>query len=272
VEGRVAGAALLAVLAMPTMLGGCSPHTTQVHRQQLPELVRTFKEQGAVTLEVDGERAEVRAEHRPELQVKQKGKAQSTDALLAEVEVQGGALLLPLSEGAAVKSRVRLRDVEAVALDLGDYHPPGERLRWGVGLGAGGPSLLLAPFLDYRPAPWAGLELGGLGGPSAAWGFVGARAAPFALGVVRPFVGGFFQAILGWDANPDDSDDPSMADDDSTTITAAAARLGVDVKLLGGHAALRAEFDLIHPLRDRWAFDQDGSWIPFGGASLSYFP
>lgn len=274
-EGVDAGRAWWRTAALSCLSLGaiaCAPHTATVHRTELPELVRTFKDEGAATVQHEGKPAALETRHAPVLEVKRKDREQTTSALLADVDVQGGALLFPVGDSGAVQERVQLRDVLGARLDLGDYHPPGERLIWGVGLSGGGPGLLVAPFAEVRPARWISIEAGGLGGPSAAWGFAGARLAPFAIGSFRPYVGGFAQIIIGWDSDADASDDPSIGEDDSTTITAGGARLGLELDLLGGHAAVRAEFDLIHPISDRYAFDLTDDWIPFGGISATYFP
>lgn len=156
-----------------------------------------------------------------------------------------------------------VREIKKARIVLHNWDPPGWRPIWGVGFSAAGASGIAGVNVQVLPASWLAFEVGTLPAADLAAGFAAFRLRPFALGSVRPFVGGFVHGAAMYDASTGDSDH----------MGAIGPRAGLDLELARGHWIITIEGDLARNLaKDKEYFgDQHGTWLPWGGASVGYF-
>lgn len=166
----------------------------------------------------------------------------------------GGLLLF--GEGPQVE--LGLDEIRSLGLR---FDRPDERLEFGVGLTAWGPSRLASAQFTWLPFEALALEVGAGGAADAAF-FVwaGTKVRPFALGPVRPFVGGFVNKG-GFNASAERI----------VSEATAGIRLGPDIEL-ARHWLLTLEADYIFRLSDvdGAVWGESGTSFLTGGAAITY--
>lgn len=154
-----------------------------------------------------------------------------------------------------------LSEVKEASLELKGYVPRSWRPRFGLGFSIVGPSGIAGLNFQYLPGNWLALEVTTLPAADVLAVSAGARIRPWALGPVRPFVGGFIHYGAAFE----------VTGGEPISLTGAGARTGLDIELGGRRGLLTLEFDLVHLLAGESFYGglQD-SPIPWGGATISY--
>lgn len=248
-------------------LTACVQHSVEVEPKDAVSLVREYEKEGAVEVKYGGRTIVIERAYGPSLSVQESFLFGRVDeAPLEKVKVEGSLLVFPSDEGLR---RVDPRETHEIWLRLGSYHPPDEELMLGAGVAVGGPTVYSAPFFDVRFTDWFAVEAGAFAVTRATWGHVGVRVIPVERRMLRPFVGAFVHgaSYVDDDANDPPTSGPNAREEPKRRLSGVGPRLGLDWVLDSGHYAIRAEFDVVRRLSERWLFGIESPWIPWGGVS-----
>jgi hypothetical protein len=294
-ERRRIGLALLCAISVVA----CS-HRITVQLDELPRLAKYY-ETGEVRISQGDHEVTITQKHEPELRLFRDCGFWDMYTLScfplwkAEIETlrQDGDRYtfahqptLSLS-GSVEETTIEATQILRVELELKDFMPKNWEPQFGVGMNMAGPAIMGAYSIQWLPAQWLAIELGGFGAPDlGGWAYTGLRVRPVSVGPVRFFVGGFVNTFGGQLCEPAEGDEAPVASTDgpdgdaaaldcsgSTSSLLVGPRIGLDWEFGMKRWMLTAEANLVRRVSGEGGIHPpgpEGEWVPWGGVSIWY--